>query len=111
MTIQNNDVGIRFFGGDKDSGEVFVVETKARAGHLLESHRHEHAHLSVLVSGSADVTVSGVTKRFDGYCLVAIPANSVHKVVAVTDIVWLCLWSSNAAPIKQAAESLNLVTG
>lgn len=100
---------IQFHGGDAHSGEVFVVETVAEAGYLLESHQHEHSHLSVLVSGTADVTVDGKTERMTGYRMVSIPANTVHKVQAVTDIVWLCLWADSVAPKNQAVESLRLV--
>jgi len=102
-------LGIRFHGGDADSGDVFVVETIAPAGHVLESHQHTHSHVSVLVSGAADVTVDGKTERMTGYRLVTIPANTVHKVQAVTDIVWLCLWADSLAPKQQAMDSLKLV--
>lgn len=100
---------IRFHGGDADSGDVFVVETIAPAGMVLESHQHSHSHLSVLVSGTADVTVDGKTERMSGYRLVSIPANTVHQVRAVTAIVWLCLWADAIAPKDQALESLRLV--
>lgn len=100
---------IQFHGGDAASGDVFVVETVAEAGYLLESHKHDHAHLSVLVSGTADVTVDGKTERMSGYRTVNIPANTVHCVQAVTDIVWLCLWADKHAPKEQAQASLRLV--
>lgn len=100
---------IQFHGGDADSGKVFVVETVAEAGYVLESHQHEHGHLSVLVSGTADVTVDGKTERMSGYRMVSIPANTAHKVQAVTDIVWLCLWADAVAPKAQALESLHLL--
>lgn len=100
---------IQFHGGDAESGDVFVVETVAPAGKVLESHKHAHSHLSVLVSGTADVTVDGKTERMTGRCFVSIPANTVHKVQAVTDIVWLCLWADAIAPKAQALESLRLV--
>lgn len=45
-------LGIQFHGGDEESGHVFAVETVAQAGYLLESHKHEHSHMSVLVSGT-----------------------------------------------------------
>lgn len=101
-------MNLQFFGGDAESGNVFVVETKADAGYLLESHVHEHAHTSVLVSGVADVTIDGKTERIEGYRLLTIPAKTFHRVVAVTDIVWLCLWSGDLAPREQAEQSLRL---
>ena len=101
------NINIQFHGGDEQSGNVFAVETIAPAGHLLESHKHEHSHMSV-VSGTADVTVDGVTERMTGYRLITIPKNTVHKVQAVTDIIWLCLWAGDLAPKEQAQESLRL---
>lgn len=104
-------LGIQFHGGDDQSGNVFAVETKASAGYLLESHIHEHSHMSVLVSGVADVTIDGQTQRLEGYSLVTIPKNTQHKIQAVTDIIWLCLWAGDIAPREQAQESLKLVGG
>ncbi len=100
---------ILFHGGDAESGNVFAVETKAEAGYKLESHRHEHSHLSVLVSGRAKITIDGVSEVAEGYKILSIPANSAHEVEAITDIVWLCLWSDDLAPKEQAYESLRLV--
>lgn len=100
---------ILFHGGDKDSGDVFAVETIAPAGYLLESHEHAHSHLSCLVSGTADVTIAGVTERMTGRRFVNVPANTQHTVRAVTDVVWLCLWSDAIAPKDLAHESLKLV--
>jgi quercetin dioxygenase-like cupin family protein len=102
-------MNIQFFGGDDDSGNVFAVETVAQKGYVLESHKHEHSHMSVLVSGTADVTVDGVTTRMTGYKLITIPKDTVHKVEAVTDIVWLCLWAGDVAPRELAEESLKLI--
>jgi quercetin dioxygenase-like cupin family protein len=102
------NMDIRFFGGDEAAGNVFVVETTAEAGYLLESHIHDHAHTSVLVSGTADVTIDGKTERLTGYRIVTVPAKTFHRVEAVTDIVWLCLWAGDLAPREQAEESLKL---
>jgi len=62
-----SNIGLAFMAGTRKRGNVFVVETKAPAGTVLESHRHRHGHLSVLVSGTADVTVDGITSRMTGY--------------------------------------------
>ena len=100
---------INFYGGDAKSGNVFVVETIADAGYTLESHRHAHAHTSVLVSGIADVTVDGVTKRYNGYSIIEVPADTVHSVMALSGIVWLCLWAGDLAPRELAEQSLKLI--
>lgn len=99
---------IKFHGGEFD-GDVFIVETEAEAGYLLESHVHEHSHRSVLVSGQAEVTIDGVSSVMTGPKIVNIPANTQHKVQAITDIVWLCIWAGDVAPMEQAKESLRLV--
>ena len=98
-------MGIQFH----DDGGVFVVETTAPAGYKLKSHTNVHDHLSVLVSGTADVTVDGKTERVTGYKMLSVPAHTHHTVVAVTDIVWLCLWADDVAPRQQAEESLKLM--
>ncbi len=100
---------LRFHGGDEESGNVFVVETRAKAGAILESHQHAHGHLSVLVSGTAEVTIDGVPELMTGYRMVTIPANTVHKIQAVTDVIWLCLWADDLADKQQAEDSLKLV--
>ena len=100
---------IQFHGGDESSGGVFAVETFAPAGMVLESHTHAHSHMSVLASGCADVTIDGKTERHQGPCVLSVPANTAHKVVAVSDVVWYCLWADAIAPKDQAHESLRLV--
>lgn len=101
MQIKLHDEG-------KDSGNVFVVETFAESGTKLSSHKHEHAHTSVLVSGSAEVEIDGETKRYEGYNLLTVPADTTHEVRAITDIIWLCVWDSDLAPRELAEESLKL---
>lgn len=100
---------IQFFGGDEESGKVFVVETKIDAGLLLNSHKHRHAHTSVLVSGTADVTIDSVTTRMTGYKLITIPKDTTHTVEAVTDVIWLCLWADDEVSHKEAKEALDMV--
>jgi quercetin dioxygenase-like cupin family protein len=100
---------IKFYGGDAATGDVFVVETIAEAGYMLESHKHTHAHQSVLVSGTAIVTIDGVSEEMVGYRMVTVPADTIHSVEAITDIVWLCLWAGDLAPRKLAEQSLKLV--
>lgn len=102
---------IRYIGGDEQAGEVFIVETHAPVGYELGSHLHKHAHTSVLVSGKADVTIAGVTRRYEGYNLVTVPANTTHTVKAITDIMWLCLWAGDLAPREEVEDSLKLFPG
>ena len=97
---------VQFYGGDEDSGKVFVVETKIDAGYFVGSHKHSHAHTSVLVSGTADVTIDDVTTRLTGYQIVTIPKDTTHTVTAITDVVWLCLWADDELSHEQAKDSV-----
>ena len=100
---------IEFHGGDDKSGDVFVVETKAKAGYKLDQHTHDHPHLSYLVSGTALVAVGDNFIELTGPCSYVIEANKSHTVHAVTDIVWLCLWDAKLGIKDEAIESLKLV--
>lgn len=102
-------MNLQFFGGDEESGSVFIVETKIDAGMFINSHKHKHAHSSVLVSGTANVTIDGVTTQMTGYKLVTIPKDTVHTVEAITDVIWLCLWAENEISNKEAKEALELI--
>ena len=44
-----------------------------------------------------------------GYKLVFIPKNTVHTIVAVTDVIWLCLWADDQVCNEEAKEALELV--
>ena len=101
--------GIYFHGGDVDSGDVFMVETKAPAGTKLGQHAHEHAHLSYLASGRADVDVDGRCVSLHGPCPFVVAAGKIHSVTAVTDIVWLCLWDAKLGMQEEAKASLELL--
>lgn len=106
--MNKDKLSIRFFGGDEEYGNVFVVETFAPAGYELGSHVHKHAHTSVLVQGVAEVIIDGVKNKYTGYNIVTVPAGSQHCVKALTDIIWLCLWDGELAPKEEAEESLKL---
>jgi quercetin dioxygenase-like cupin family protein len=98
-----------FHGGDTDSGDAFVVETRAAAGWQLEQHTHDKAHLSYLVSGSAMLTVDGISTVLHGPKMITVAANKVHDVAALTDIVWLCIWAADPDIMQEATDSLRLV--
>lgn len=83
-----DDVSIKHHFGEHEC----IVESHIEAGTELEQHKHKHSHLSVLVSGKAAVTVEGVTTEHDGFSVMEIAANKNHKVKAINDCVWLCVW-------------------
>ena len=96
---------VTFHGGDDECGGVFVVETVLKAGDDLHSHQHKHGHVSVLVHGCVDVTVDGKTDRYFGYNTIVIPPGSTHGIHALTDALWLCLWSMDRVDMEDAEAS------
>jgi len=102
---------LRLIDGTEENGNIFVVETVAEAGSVLTSHQHKHSHLSILVSGVAEVEVDGNTSTYSGYNAITVPKDCVHEVRALTDIVWLCLWDNELAPREEAEQALKLVNG
>jgi quercetin dioxygenase-like cupin family protein len=102
-------MGLKIFDGSEQNGNVFVVETKVKAGTVLDSHEHKHSHLSVLVSGSAEVEVNNETNTYSGYNILTVPADTTHKVTALTDIIWLCIWDADLAPKDEAEQALKLI--
>jgi len=84
MTIQHH------FGGG-----VYVKETAFPAGSVLVQHRHSHAHLSYLVSGTVQVEVEGDRRQLTGPTCLEIQAHKHHGVKALTDCVWLCIHATD----------------
>ncbi len=74
---------------------TYIKETFIPAGITLTQHIHSYDHLSVLVSGKAIVEVNGEPKIYDTYMVMNIEAGKRHKVVAVTDVVWLCIHATD----------------
>ena len=100
---------INFHGGDAESGDVFMVETHAPAGHKLTQHAHDKPHLSYLAQGTAIVEVDGIRKSYIGPAVLTIAAHKVHAVYAVTDITWLCLWATDEEMQAAAREQLKVL--
>lgn len=104
-------IGITFHGDDEETG-VFMVQTVANAGSVLESHVHDHGHLSYLAQGQALVTIDGVQRVYEGPVAIIVPKNTNHKVEAITDLVWLCITNADDLLQKQRAyASLKLIEG
>jgi quercetin dioxygenase-like cupin family protein len=72
------------------SARECAVEARIPAGISLPQHAHDHDHLSILASGTVDLTVDGQTKRFTGPAVLHVRANAVHLVAAITDTFWVC---------------------
>jgi len=73
----------------------YTKETRIPAGEILLQHKHKLSHDSVLIKGVAIVTVDGVSMQYMAPHALTIPAGKVHAVMAVTDVVWYCLFETD----------------
>jgi quercetin dioxygenase-like cupin family protein len=73
------------------SGREYARHMALPAGHYADTHRHTFDHLSILARGQARVTVDGVATDYTGPECIVIRAGQVHRIEALTDVVWFCV--------------------
>lgn len=71
-------------------GGIYTKECRLPVGFIFDQHRHTFDHQSVLVSGTAVITVDGVSTTHTGPEIMNIKARTVHSVMPLTPVVWLC---------------------
>lgn len=85
---------------------VYMKETHIGAGQILVQHKHEHDHLSYLVSGSVEVQVEGIRTALVGPACLLIEAGKHHGVKSLTDTVWLCIHATDCTDPEEVDEVL-----
>jgi quercetin dioxygenase-like cupin family protein len=91
-------------------GGVYAKETHVKAGQVLVQHMHEHAHLSVLASGTVEVLVDGVRSVVIGPACLTIEAGKHHGIRALTDAVWYCIHATDCTD-PQAVDEVLIADG
>lgn len=69
---------------------VYMKESFIQHGFCFPQHSHPFPHLSVLASGVVEVEVDGEKKIYAAPKILEIAAHKVHKVTALTDVIWIC---------------------
>lgn len=92
LDVQGLGISIEHhFGGD-----AYIKAVGMQAGQFIGQHAHAHDHLSVLVHGSVRLYVEGQASRvLCGYQTLKIEAGKEHRIEAMTDAMWLCVWGTN----------------
>lgn len=72
-------------------GGVYAKQCLLPPGFVFDQHRHSFDHLSVLASGTARITVDGVTTEHTGPQMIIIKADKVHSVEPITPVLWYCI--------------------
>lgn len=89
-------------------GKAYVKETFIGAGMSLMQHAHDHDHLAYVVSGQAVLDVDGEVHTVSAPAPLLLKAGTVHGVTAITDVIWLCIWSTECtdpAKVDEAVEA------
>jgi quercetin dioxygenase-like cupin family protein len=77
-----------FFGGEVYAKELWM----RKCGQSVQQHIHAYDHLSLLVRGSARVTVDGVGTDYQSPTGITIAAGKSHTVLALEDdTLWYCV--------------------
>jgi quercetin dioxygenase-like cupin family protein len=72
-------------------GGVYAAEFHIKAGERFLTHRHKHDHMSILVSGIAQVSTGSETRTYQGPEIIEIKAGTNHGLEAITDVAWFCI--------------------
>lgn len=90
-------VRVEHFFGNDGSG-VYIKATHVLAGTELSMHAHTFTHKSVLCAGRAELLVDDQTPQvLVGPVTLTVKAGHLHKVRAVTDVLWLCIHATDEA--------------
>lgn len=88
------------------SSGVYAKETRIPAGLALVQHKHAFDHLSILASGTVELSVDGVTREVTGPACLTIEAGKHHGVKALTDAVWYCVHATDCTDVEKVDEVL-----
>ncbi len=103
-SFDQHGVGIEHHFG----GGVYAKEARVPAGVALHQHAHPYPHLSIISQGVALIELDGVRSEAHAPACLTIPAGVVHKITAVTPVVWYCIHATNETdPEKVDASILN----
>ena len=85
---------------------VYAKETRIPAGYLLGKHKHSFDHMSILASGSIELSVGGEVSVVHAPKCLSIRADKEHQVRAITDVVWFCIHATDCTDVEQIDEVL-----
>lgn len=88
------------------SSGVYAREMTLPKDHYVMSHKHKYDHMSILASGEALVEVEGIKTFYKAPVCIEIKAGVAHKIMALENIVWFCIHSTEEKDISKLDEVL-----
>jgi quercetin dioxygenase-like cupin family protein len=88
------------------SSGVYIREQTLEQFFAVDTHAHNYDHISVLVSGVATVETNGTVATYVGPAVIEIKAGIRHHIVAVTNIVWMCIHATSETNIALLEKEL-----
>ena len=88
------------------SSGVYAKETHIPQGTFLMQHKHTYSHMSILASGTVELSVDGDVKTITGPACLTIEAGKHHGVKALTDVVWYCVHATDCTDVENVDEVL-----
>lgn len=85
------------------AGGVYAKEHVIPKGMTVDQHSHDHAHLSILARGEVVVTVDGEQRVVTAPACLNIPAGKEHRILALTNCTWFCIWNEAIAEASALA--------
>jgi quercetin dioxygenase-like cupin family protein len=76
------------------SDNVYIKQMECPAGYTVDTHKHKYDHLSILSKGTALVTIDDKPTMYTAPACINIEKNKTHTIVALEDIVWFCIHST-----------------
>ena len=87
-------------------GGVYAKETHIPAGYVLGKHTHDFDHLSILASGTVELTVDGQVRLVNAPACITIEAGKEHCIKSVSDVVWYCVHATDCTDPAQVDQVL-----
>jgi len=88
------------------SDNVYARQMMMPAGYKVDTHKHNYDHLSILARGTALVKVDGNEQLYIAPACISIEKDKVHEIIAIDDMVWFCIHSTEEKDTSKIDEVL-----
>lgn len=89
-----------------DGNPVYIKQQELPAGWCVDTHSHKYDHWGLLGHGKAVVEIDGQRTDYVGPCVINIEAGKVHKITALTPIIWFCIHASEETDVNKIDATL-----